>query len=89
MQAAADVKVMDREGALKFIQSSGGCLLRDLAAAHPGAPEDVAALKAEGRVWVLPAAEKDQEAVFAAEQPPLISVSQEVMQLWHQVEVSR
>ena len=41
-QAVADVKVMDREGALKFIQTSGGCLLRDLTAAYPGAPDDVA-----------------------------------------------
>lgn len=86
-KAVADVKVMDREGALKFIQSSRGCLLRDLTAAYPGAPDDVARLKAEGLVWILPAAEKDQEAVFASEQPPMISVSEEVMQLWHQVEI--
>jgi hypothetical protein len=87
LQAAADVKVMDREGALRFIQSSRGCLLRDLTAAYPGAPEDVAKLKADGLVWILPAAEKDQEAVFASEQPPMISVSEDMMQLWHQVEV--
>ena len=44
-------------------------------------------LKKEGLVWVLPAAEKDQEAVFSAEQPPMISVSEDIMQLWHQIDV--
>ena len=87
LQAAADVKVMDRHGALKFIQSSKGCLVRDLTAAYPGAPDDLAKMKAEGLVWILPAAEKEQEAVFAAEKPPLISVSTDIMKLWHQVEV--
>ena len=87
LQAAADVKVMDRHGALKFVQSSKGCLVRDLAAAYPGAPDDLAKLKAEGLIWILPAAEKEQEAVFAAEKPPLISVSTDIMKLWHQVEV--
>ena len=88
MQAAADVKVMDRHGALKFIQSSKGCLVRDLTAAYPGAPNDLASMKAEGLVYILPAAEKEQEAVFAAEKPPLISVSTDIMKLWHQVEVN-
>ena len=88
LQAAADVKVLDRHGALKFIQSSKGCLVRDLTAAYPAAPNDLAKLKAEGLIWVLPSAEKEQEAVFAAEKPPLISVSTDFVKLWHQVEVS-
>lgn len=87
MQAASDVKVMDRHGALKFIQSSKGCLLRDLTAAYPAAPEDLAKLKAEGLIWMLPASEKDQQAVFAVENPPLIETSVDVMKMWHQVEV--
>lgn len=79
---------MDRDGALKFIQSSKGCLLRDLTAAYPAALEDLAKMKAEGLIWMLPAAEKDQQAVFLAESPPLINVSPDVMKMWHQVEVS-
>lgn len=87
LQAAADVKVMDRHGALRFIQSSKGCLARDLTAAYPGAPDDLAKLKAEGLIRILPAAEKEQEAVFAAEKPPLISISPDIIKLWHEVEV--
>lgn len=89
LQAAADVKVMDRHGALRFIQSSKGCLARDLTAAYPGAPDDLAKLKAEGLIRILPAAEKEQEAVFAAEKPPLISINPDIIKLWHEVEVSQ
>ena len=87
LQAAADVKVLDRHGALKFIQSSKGCLLRDLTAAYPAAPDDLAQLKSEGLVWILPSAEKEQEAVFAAESPPLINLSTDTVKLWHRIEV--
>ena len=87
LQAAADVKVLDQHGALRFIKSSKGCLLRDLTAAYPAAPEDLAKMKSEGLIWILPSAEKEQEAVFAADQPPPINVSEDLMKLWHQVEV--
>lgn len=86
-QAAADVKVLDQRGALKFIERSKGCLLRDLTAAYPAAPEDLAKMKADGLIWILPSSEKEQEAVFMADHPPLIDVSLDVMKLWHQIEV--
>lgn len=81
------MQVQDREGVLKFIQSSRGCLLRDLTAAYPAAAQDVTHLHSEGRVWVLPAAEKEQKALFPRETPPLIDVSMDVLKLWHSVEV--
>lgn len=88
MQAAAEVKVEDRSGALKFIQSAKGCLLRDLSAAYPDAEEDIKHLHSAGHVYILPAAEKDQKAVFPRDNPPLITVSDDVLRLWHEVEVS-
>ena len=88
LQAASEVKVRDRSGALKFIQSSRGCLVRDLAAAYPGAAEDVAHLKSEGLVWVLPAEEKEQNAVFPRDKPPMIAISSEFLKLWHEIEAS-
>ena len=52
-----------------------------------GAEEDVVALQAEGLAWVLPGAERGQKVVFAREQPPMISVSTDVLKMWHEVEV--
>lgn len=82
------MRVRDRSGALQFIQSAKGCLLRDLTAAYPEAEEDVRLLQAERSVYVLPAAEKDQKAIFPRRDEPPINISEDVFRLWHDIQVT-
>lgn len=87
MQAASDVLVSDKAGALEFIQKSHGCMLRDLRQVYANAEKDVEALKKDGLIWILPSSEKDQKIVYPREKPPMISVNESIGKAWLSIQV--
>ena len=80
--------VHDRAGALKFIENSHGCILRDLTATYGQAEKDVEKMRKEGLIWVLPATEKGQVMLYPRQHPPLLTVNEAIRKDWLAIQVS-